>query len=236
MQYILLGLVHGLTEFLPISSQGHLLVFNRLFGWQENIAFDTVLHLGTALAALFYFRTDIWELFISKRKLLWLVIVSTFFTGVIGIAFKDFFESLFSAFQYVGPFFIVTGLVILLGEWIGKGKRGEGDMNTKDAAWIGLAQGAAIIPSLSRSGMTISTALACGLDRGLAARFSFIVAIPAILGAGIIQSKAIFKAGTLGIGLWPLVLGFMAAFISGSSHFGSRVKCSHRAKTLNSPV
>lgn len=215
MKYLLLGIVQGLTEFLPVSSQGHLLIFEKIFHLQVNIAFDTVVHLGTALAALIYFRKEIGELFFSQRKLLWLAVVATFFTGVIGVAFKDFFESLFSAFQYVGPFFIVSGIVILLGEWIGKGKRGGPEMNVRDASLIGLAQGLAILPSLSRSAMTISTALACNLDRKLAAQFSFIISIPAILGAGLIQSRAIFKAGEMGIGFWPLAVGFLAAFFSG---------------------
>lgn len=215
MKYIFLGIVQGLTEFIPISSQGHLLIFERFFNLSVNLAFDTTVHLATALAAIIYFYKDIIELFTVNRKLLGLVLVATFFTGVLGIAFKDFFESMFSAFIYVGPFFIVTGLLILVGEWLGKGKRGMREMNLIDASIIGLAQGVAIIPSLSRSAATISAALACNLERRLAARFSFIISIPAILGAGLLQSKAIVKAGTIGIGFWPLSLGFFAALISG---------------------
>lgn len=127
--------------------------------------------------------------------MLWLLIVGTFFTGIIGITFKDYFESLFSSVRAVGGFLILTGIFILLGEWIGKGKRKLGDMNIWDAALIGLAQGCAIAPGLSRSGTTISASLARNLDRGLAARFSFLLAIPAILGAGLLQSKAIVRAG-----------------------------------------
>ena len=215
MKFIILGLVQGLTEFLPVSSQGHLLIAYRLLHLTENLAFDTVVHLATALAAALYFYRDIIELFTKRRKLLWLVLLATVITGVLGIGFKDFFESLFADFRYVGPFFIVTGLVILLGEWLGKGSRKEEAMNWKDSVLIGLAQAAAIVPSLSRSAMTISAGLACGLDRSLAARFAFILAIPAIGGAGLLQSKAIFKAGTIGIGVWPLLLGFISAFISG---------------------
>ena len=215
MKYLFLGIIQGLTEFLPVSSQGHLLLASRFLQLPENIAFDTVLHLATALAAALYFRREISELFTSRRRLLWLMVVATFFTGVLGVVFKDWFESLFANFFYVGPFFIVTGLVILLGEWLGKGNKTEAKMGIKEASVIGIAQGLAIIPSLSRSAMTISAALACGLERSLAARFSFIIAIPAILGAGLIQSKAIFKMGTMGLGLWPLVIGFLAAFLSG---------------------
>lgn len=215
LKYIFLGIVQGLTEFLPISSSGHLVIFQTLLGIKENIAFDAVVHLATALAVAIFFWKDIAGLFTENRKLLWLLLAGTFFTGIIGLAFKDFFESLFSSVRAVGGFLILTGAVILLGEWIGKGKRKLEDMNIWDAVLVGLAQGAAIAPGLSRSGTTISASLARNLDRGLAARFSFLLAIPAILGAGLLQSKAIVKAGTLGSGIWPLVLGFMAALISG---------------------
>ncbi len=215
MEYVLLGLIQGLTEFLPVSSQGHLLLVYRFLHLTENIAFDTVLHLATALAAIVYFRRDIIELLTSNRRLLWLVAVATIFTGLIGLGFKDFFESLFQAFEYVGPFFIVTGLVILAGEWRGHGQRGERKANFFDAALIGIAQGISIIPSLSRSATTISASLGLNLERKFAARFSFLISIPAILGAGLIQSKAIVAAGTIGIGAGPLALGFLAAFISG---------------------
>lgn len=215
MKYILLGLVQGLTEFLPVSSSGHLIIFQKLLNVPFNIAFDTVVHLATALAVIIYFWREIIDLFTINRKLLWLLLVGTFFTGIIGLSFKDFFEILFSSVRAVGGFLILTGIVILLGEWVGRGKRKLEDMNVWDAVLIGLAQGCAIAPGLSRSGTTISASLARNLDRTLAARFSFLLAIPAILGAGLVQSKAIVKAGTAGIGIWPLSLGFLSAFVSG---------------------
>jgi undecaprenyl-diphosphatase len=220
LKYFILGGVQGLTEFLPVSSSGHLVIFQFLFGIPFNIAFDTIVHLATALAAVIYFWHDIVEILNPKssplnRKMLWLLLVATFFTGIIGLTFKDFFESLFSSVRAVGGFLILTGMVILLGEWLGKGKRSLEDMNTWDAVIIGLAQGAAIAPGLSRSGTTISASLARNLDRTLAAKFSFLLAIPAILGAGLVQSKAIIRAGMIGIGFWPLLLGFAAAFVSG---------------------
>ena len=215
MEYLLLGIVQGLTEFLPISSQGHLLIFERIFHLNVNIAFDTVVHLGTALAAIIYFWRDILAIFTRERKILGMLLITTFVTGVIGLAFKDYFEALFSAFQYVGPFFIVTGLVLLLGEWLGSKQSKNKNLNWLDAGLIGLAQGLAIVPSLSRSAMTISAALSRNIDRGLAARYSFLASIPAILGAGVLQAKPIIKSGTLGIGYGPLLFGFIAAFISG---------------------
>lgn len=220
LKYLVLGLVQGLTEFLPVSSSGHLVIFQHFLHLPESIAFDTVVHLATALAVIIYFRKDIIDLFNPKanpqnRKLLWFLVVGTFFTGIIGVTFKDFFESLFSSLASVGFFLLLTGVVILLGEWKGKGVRGLKEMRVWDAVLIGLAQGAAIAPGLSRSGTTISASLGLNLNRQLAARFSFLLSVPAILGAGLLQSRAIIKAGTLGIGIWPLLVGFLAAFVSG---------------------
>ena len=220
MKYVLLGIIQGLTEFLPVSSSGHLVIFQTLFKVPYSIAFDVVVHLATALAVAVYFWKDILEILnpkskIQTRKLLLYLIIGTIFTGILGLTFKDFFESLFSSVFAVGWFLLLTGLIIVLAEWIGKGRRKLEEMNIWDAVLIGLAQGCSIAPGLSRSGTTISASLARNLDRNLAARFSFLLSIPAILGAGLVQSKAIIKAGTIGIGIWSLILGFIAAFISG---------------------
>ncbi|MFH1347475.1 MAG: undecaprenyl-diphosphate phosphatase, partial [Candidatus Margulisiibacteriota bacterium] len=215
MKYLLLGIIQGLTEFLPVSSSGHLVIFQTLFKMPDSIAFDVIVHLATGLAVVVYFWKDIIRLFTSERKMLWLIAVGTVFTGILGLGFKDFFESLFSSVVAVGGFLILTGIIIILGEWIGKGKRGLKEMNVWDAVIVGLAQGCAIAPGLSRSGTTISASLGRNIDRTLAARFSFLLSVPAILGAGLVQSKAIVVAGTIGIGLGPLILGFIAAFISG---------------------
>ncbi|MFC1571263.1 undecaprenyl-diphosphate phosphatase [Candidatus Margulisiibacteriota bacterium] len=220
MKYIILGIIQGLTEFLPVSSSGHLVIFQSLLNVPHSIAFDVIVHLATALAVVLYFRHDIVKILnpkseIRTRKLLLYLVIGTIFTGILGLGFKDYFESLFSSVFAVGCFLILTGVIILLGEWIGRGRRKLEEMNIWDAVLIGLAQGCAIAPGLSRSGATISASLARNLDRTLAARFSFLLAVPAILGAGLVQSKEIVKAGTIGIGLWPLVLGFVAAFVSG---------------------
>lgn len=215
MKYLLLGIIQGLTEFLPVSSSGHLVVFQSILDVPGSIAFDVVVHLATALAVIVYFWRDIISLFTTERRLLWLIAVGTFFTALIGLLGKDFFESLFSSVISVGFFLLLTGVVIMLAEWRGRGRRGLRDMNIWDAVLIGLAQGCAIAPGLSRSGTTISASLARDLDRGLAARFSFLLAIPAILGAGVLQAKTIFKAGAVDLGVAPLLIGFAAAFISG---------------------
>jgi len=218
VKYVLLGIIQGLTEFLPVSSSGHLVVFQSLLKVPHSIAFDVVVHLATALAVIAYFWKDILKLINPKsdpesHKMLLYLGVGTLCTGVIGITFRDFFEGLFSSVTAVACFLILSGVILIVAEWIGKGKREK--LNIWDAILIGLAQGAAIAPGLSRSGVTISASLARNLNRSLAARFSFLLAIPAILGAGLLQSKAIMEAGTVGIGVWPLVLGFISAFISG---------------------
>jgi len=215
VKYLLLGLVQGLTEFLPVSSSGHLVLFQSFLNVPESIAFDTVVHLATGLAVILYFWQEIISLFTTQRKMLWLLIVATIPTGLMGFLLKDYFEAMFSSASAVGFFLILTAVFIFLGEWIGKGRRGLREMGIWDALFIGVAQGCAIAPGLSRSGTTISASLGRGFDRSFAARFSFILSIPAILGAGLLQSKAIIKAGTLGIGFAPLVIGFLAALFSG---------------------
>ncbi|MFA5035110.1 MAG: undecaprenyl-diphosphate phosphatase [Candidatus Margulisiibacteriota bacterium] len=216
MNYLFLGIIQGLTEFLPVSSSGHLVIFQHLLGIGENVAFDTVLHLATALALIIYFWVDLWSLLKKEnRKLLGLLLLATAITGAIGFIGKDFFESLFSSVKGVGFSLLVTGGIILLGEWLGHGKRKIGEMSWFDAVFIGIAQGVAIVPGISRSGTTISATLGRNFERQAAARFSFLLAIPAILGAGLLQSKAIIKAGEMGIGFGPLVIGFLAALITG---------------------
>jgi len=213
VQYILLGIIQGLTEFLPVSSSGHLVIFQSFLNIPNSLAFDTVVHLATALAVIAYFWKDILNLFAKDIKMLGLILVAGIFTAVIGLSFKDYFEAMFSSLDSVGFFLVLTGTVIMLGEYLGKGQRKT--LNIWDAVIIGLAQGCAIAPGLSRSGTTISAALGRNLDRNLAARFSFLLAVPTILGAGLIQSRAIIKAGTLDSGYLPLLLGFVAAFLSG---------------------
>ncbi|PIS31130.1 undecaprenyl-diphosphatase [Candidatus Saganbacteria bacterium CG08_land_8_20_14_0_20_45_16] len=215
MKYLLLGLVQGLTEFLPVSSSGHLVIFQSLLNVTQSIAFDTIVHLATGLAVVLYFWRDILALFTTQRKMLWLLIVATIPTALMGFLLKDYFEVMFSSTTAIGFFLILTAMVIFLGEWLGKGRRGLKEMEVWDALFIGVAQGCAIAPGLSRSGTTISVSLGRNFERSFAAKFSFLLSIPAILGAGLLQSKAIIKAGTLGIGLVPLGLGFLAAFFSG---------------------
>ncbi|MBU0687836.1 MAG: undecaprenyl-diphosphate phosphatase [Candidatus Margulisbacteria bacterium] len=236
-QALVLGIIQGLTEFLPVSSSGHLVIAQHLIGIPNNISFDLVVHLATVLAVIIYFARDIWELIVAfilgtleafkiKRsqnyvfgqhfRVGWLIIIASIPTALMGFFFKDFFEALFNSNLAVGGFLLVTAAVILLAEWRGKNNRDEFQVGFLDAIIIGVAQGCAIAPGLSRSGATVSAALWRGLKRDFAARFSFLLAIPAILGAGIFKFGDVSSdiAGGV-IGVWPLLAGAIAALVSG---------------------
>jgi undecaprenyl-diphosphatase len=221
-QSIFLGIVQGLTEFLPISSSGHLVLFQSLFGLKEPpIFFDVMLHLGTLLAVVVYFWADIWGIIkgivsLAKKKeenremvrlFLW-IILATLPTGLLGILFKDWFESFFSKPKIVGLMLIITGLVLWLTRWAKKDGKPLGRMRWLDTILIGIAQGLAIIPGISRSGATISTGLFCGLNRELSARFSFLLSIPAILGATLLEMDKMSSGGPL----WITLVGSVIAF------------------------
>jgi undecaprenyl-diphosphatase len=217
-----LGIVQGLTEFLPISSSGHLVFFQSLLGLKEPpIFFDVMLHLGTLLAVVVYFRTDIRKIIEGigstlrrkeenkqEAKLFLLIILATIPTGLMGILFKDWFESFFSKPKLVGGMLILTGLILWLTRWTKKEGKSLGRMGWFDAILIGIAQGIAIIPGISRSGATISMGLFCGLDRELSAKFSFLLSIPAILGAILLEYK---KMDTVS-GLGSMLIGTAVAF------------------------
>ena len=222
LQSIFLGIIQGLTEFLPVSSSGHLVFFQSLMGLKEPpIFFDIMLHLGTLLAVVVYFWTDIWKIAqglgaVLKRKhknlpqvkLFLLIILASIPTGLMGILFKDWFESFFSKPKLVGGMLLITGLVL----WITRFAKKEGkpleQIGWFDAILIGIAQGAAIIPGISRSGATISTGLFCGLDRELSGKFSFLLSIPAILGATLLEFRKIDMASELG----TVLIGTAVAF------------------------
>jgi undecaprenyl-diphosphatase len=222
LQAIFLGFVQGLTEFLPISSSGHLVFFQSLLGLKEPpIFFDVMLHLGTLLAVVIYFWKDIWKIIAGigsalKGKegnreglilFLWIILASIP-TGLMGILFKDWFESFFSEPKLVGGMLILTGLVLWLTRFAKKEGKQPERMKWFDAIFIGIAQGIAIIPGISRSGATISSGLFCGLDQELSGKFSFLLSIPAILGATLLEYKKMDT--TSGIG--TILIGTFVAF------------------------
>jgi undecaprenyl-diphosphatase len=221
-QSICLGVVQGLTEFLPISSSGHLVFFQSLFGLKEPpIFFDVMLHIGTLLSVVVYFRRDI--LGITKgvvstlrrkeenrkeAKLFLWIILASIPTGLMGLFFKDWFESFFSKPKLVGGMLVLTGLILWLTRWAKKEGKPIGRMRWFDAILIGIAQGVAIIPGISRSGATISTGLFSGLDRELSGKFSFLLSIPAILGATLLEFKGFDTASGWGTALIGAAVAF----------------------------
>lgn len=237
IQAIIIGIVQGLTEFLPVSSSAHLVFMHEITGIAPSLAFDTMLHVGTLLAVVIYFWNDLVNMFKSFfsslldiphgqfrkglqedqfKKLAWFVIIGTIPAGLAGIFFKDFFESLFSNIFAVGFFLIVTGFLLWGSEMVSQRivqKKSLKRMNFKNSLSIGIAQAFAIAPGISRSGATISTGLFLGLERELAARYSFLLSILAILGAALVQTKDI--TSLLDISTVAAVAGFVAAAISG---------------------
>ncbi|OPX59138.1 MAG: undecaprenyl pyrophosphate phosphatase [Methanobacterium sp. PtaB.Bin024] len=236
IQAIIMGAVQGLTEFLPISSSAHLVIIPEIMGVKSSLAFDTLLHVGTLLAVVGYFWKDIIAMiqaFVSSiidifhgnfkknikedsfKRLTWLVIIGTIPAGLMGVLFKSEFENLFSSVAAVGFFLLITGVILWGAEWIGKRNKDKEGKKIKEVTFtnslvIGLFQGFAIAPGISRSGSTIAAGLFSGLERKLAARYSFLLSIPAILGAALIQAKDIASFDT---NMGVAVAGFLSAMV-----------------------
>ena len=219
---IVLGVVQGLTEFLPVSSSGHLVLLQKIFGISEPaLFFDTMVHMGTLAAVFVVLRRDIWA--ILRRPLqpltAWLIL-ATLPVVVFALAFKDHIESAFESGKFLGFAFLITAALLTISELLarraGRQKK-AGEMNWLDALVIGVLQAMAIVPGVSRSGSTLSGALSRRLDRDFAARFSFLLSIPAILGALVLQFKDL-AAGmdTAGsIGAAAIIAGTLSAAVVG---------------------
>ncbi len=234
IEAIILGLVQGATEYLPVSSSGHLVIAQHLFGLEEPVLFfDIVLHLGTLLAVVGYYRRDIMEIVLETLgglRDLWerqrpadvlekrpafqlglMIVLGTIPTAVLGLAFEETFERLFGSVRWVGFMLMATGVVLALTRLTDGGEEGRTMPTWKDALIIGFVQGLAITPGISRSGSTIAAALFLGMERSQAARYSFLLSLPSIIGA------LILKIGdpAEGVGTLALSLGFVSAAISG---------------------
>ncbi len=229
---LLLGLVQGVSEFLPISSSGHLVLLQHLLGWTEadlNLVFDTTLHMGTLVAVIAVFWRDIWTLLQAwwaglrtrrplatpESRLAWWIILGTIPAVVAGVLLQDPLTRLFAAPRPVGFFLLLTALLLLLAELLGRRRRDLTQMTWLDGLLIGVAQAAAILPGLSRSGATMSTGMYRDQTRESAARFSFLLSIPIIAGTGVEQLLKLAVNGGSSGGALPLLVGFVAALVMG---------------------
>jgi undecaprenyl-diphosphatase len=232
-QAAVLGIVQGVTEFLPISSSGHLVLMQNVLGFTEpDIFFDVCLHVGTLIAVCVFLRRDILEIlrvfFMALKspghqtlrslyneepafRLLALTAAGTVVTVVIVLLFQKHFENMFASVAMVGAALIITGAVLWCTRWSRKPDSGVRQVGMGKAAAIGVAQALAVTPGLSRSGLTIACGLYLGLERDLAVRLSFLLSIPAILGAVVLQ----FDVNAFSSNSWHIVVGMFFSAISG---------------------
>ena len=234
---IILGLVQGLAEFLPISSSGHLALLQQWFGIQEDkvLLFAVLLHVGTLISVFIVYWRDIAELIVELfltikdlctgkglrlqerpvRKLGIMIIVATIPTGIIGILFNDLFDSLYNSIIPIGIGLIITGFLLVMAERMGASNRGIEQMNFRNALFIGTVQGIAICPGISRSGSTLFGSLICNLERKFAVKFVFLISIPSILGSAVMEAPAALESGFDMAQLGPVLVGMIVAAVSG---------------------
>ncbi|MCK9442908.1 MAG: undecaprenyl-diphosphate phosphatase [Tissierellaceae bacterium] len=232
---IILGIFQGIAEFLPISSSGHLVILQNLFSIKEgNLFFTEMLHLGTLISIFVVYFNDIIKMIIEFLKLLSslfrgekihslnkyqklaiLIIVGSVPTAIIGLTLEDFFESLYTSILPIGFAFIITGFLLWIAEKRSYENKKAKDMTYLDSVIIGTAQGIAIIPGISRSGSTIVAGLLRGLNKPLATEYSFLLALPATFGAGLLGILKLVKSNSEIVVNFPLVVGVITSAIVG---------------------
>ncbi len=217
IKILALGALQGVTEFLPVSSDGHLVLAQHLFGLTEDeLALAVWLHLGTLAATLVVYWRQVMQIVSGDWKLGSAVLVALIPAGVVGITCRSFFADMFSSVAAVGFFLWITAAALFLGEWLFRGNFVEREQVTLwDATIVGLAQVLAILPGVSRSGLTISAGLVCGLGRETAARFSFLLAIPTVAGAVLVQGIDTMQHGMPAYDPLWLAAGVFASFVVG---------------------
>lgn len=233
LQAIILGIVQGLTEFIPVSSSGHLVLVPHFLGWQlagpQVFVFDVLVQWGTLFAVFVYFRHDLVSISRSffgalrrghpfdnhEARLGWYLIVATIPAVVAGLLFKDKIETAFNSAQTTGFCLLLTAALLVVAEKAGHRNRGMEKLSWWDALWIGFSQVLALLPGVSRSGSTIAGGMTRHLDRASAARFSFLMSVPVMLGAGILALDDLFHLPGMDGIMLPLVLGFLTALVSG---------------------
>jgi undecaprenyl-diphosphatase len=228
LQAIVLGIVQGLTEFLPISSTAHLRLVPAFAGWDDpGTAFTAVVQLGTMAAVLLYFRQDLWNIATAwlrslrdpeargtlDARLGWYLIVGTIPVSILGLLFKNKIETDARQLVLIGIALIVLGIVLEVAEKVGRKEREIDSLTMRDGVIIGCAQAAALVPGVSRSGATISAGLFLGLERAAAARYSFLLSVPAVVLSGLFELKDVGNGG--GAGPVPTIIATIFAFIVG---------------------
>lgn len=217
LDVIILAIVQGLTEWLPISSSGHLVIAQKALGLNLPLIYSAILHVGTLIVVLAAFRNDITDIIraLAKRdfeteegKLALFIAAGSIPIAIVGLALKDFIEALFSSFLAIGISLLITGSILFVSEK----NTGNRKLNIQDSLLVGLAQAFAIIPGISRSGVTVATGLLRKVDKARAFRFSFLLSVPAIIGATIIEAKDLTRTNT---DLALLVLGATISMLVG---------------------
>jgi len=243
---IILGIVQGITEWLPISSSGHLAIFQKLMGLEVPVSFDVMLHFGTIIAVVFYFRKELIQIlanFKSKESQILIrnIILTTIVTGIFGITFKDFFESIFSDFFLLGISFLITGCWLLAADKFSSAnnktenkkenakKNSTHNLSGRNALLIGLVQGISVAPGISRSASTMGTGMLLGMERKEAVKYSFFASIPAILGAMALEGTKVFNF-SMEISAFALLSGFLASAIAGYTSIGLLFKLLEKNK------
>lgn len=237
LEAIILGLVQGLAEFLPISSSGHLALIQQAFGVSEDnvLLFAVLLHVGTLVSVFIVYWKDIWELIVELcltikdiftgkglkleerpvRKLGVMIIIATIPTGIIGLLFDDLFNSLYNSVIPIGVGLIITGFLLIVAEKMNAADKQIEKMKYKDALIVGFVQGIAICPGISRSGSTLFGSLMCNLDRAFAVKFVFLISIPSILGSAVLEAPAALEQGMSMADFGPILVGMLVAAVSG---------------------
>ena len=229
LEAIVLGLVQGLTEFLPISSSAHLRIYPELFGWGDpGAAFTAVIQIGTELAVLIYFRQDIWRILTMWLRSLfraeyrghrdarmgWFIIIGSLPIVVLGVLLKDVIEKDFRSLWIIATTLVVFGIVLGIADRVGSTDKQTTDITLRDAVLMGLAQACALVPGVSRSGATLSMGRFLGYDREAATRYAFLLAIPAVVGAGVFELKEI-PNGHNDYGWGPTITATVVSFVVG---------------------
>ncbi|MFO6453779.1 MULTISPECIES: undecaprenyl-diphosphate phosphatase [unclassified Aeromicrobium] len=229
LRSVVLGIVQGLTEFLPISSSAHLAIVPQLLGWEDpGAAYTAVVQIGTELAVVLYFWRDIWTigsgwvkgLFsaearrASEWRMGWFIIIGSTPIVILGLLLEDLIDSEFRNLWFIGAMLIGMGLVLGLAEKLGRKTKPIADLSTRDAILLGFAQSCALVPGVSRSGATISMGLFLGYERQAATRYAFLLAIPAVVGAGVYKLKDI-PGGENAYGTVPTLVGTAVSFVVG---------------------